>query len=114
MNALDELLQILKSEGRSELANHIAILRYKASMWDKYQEEGRIDSAIAQLAAESGGGVKTTDEIMADLDPLLNPHAGDDFPNLATEFEPTKDASGHTYTGHDTEDVPGTARKGEN
>ena len=119
MNTIDDLLRLLRLDGREELANDIAILRYKATMWDKYQDEGRIEQSrlntleimadldpenLAQLAAEGGDGA----------DSILNPHAHDDFPNLATEFEPTKDASGHIYSGHSEEDVPGTARKGEN
>ena len=71
---LDELVDRLRANDELVLANLVAIIRYKATMWDKYNEEGRIrepfESEVyflkdanrlananrAQLAAESGGG----------------------------------------------------------
>ena len=58
---LDELVDRLRANDELVLANLVAIIRYKATMWDKYNEEGRIDTAsmksmdAAQVAAESSG-----------------------------------------------------------
>lgn len=68
MDSLRELVDKLREEDQLELANKLSIALYKANMWDKYNEEGRIRDPfeseitnltnLAQLAAESGGGGK--------------------------------------------------------
>jgi hypothetical protein len=94
---LDELIEQLRDDGKRELANEVAIIKYKARMWDKYNRENRIEKDVIEQIVTSTA---------SEFDALLNPHAHDNFI--------TKDASGATYTGHDEEDIPGTARKGEN
>ena len=88
----------------------------------------------AKVAAEGGelatwgklalkGGQYVVEELSYESDPKEEVHEALTLEdmwdwcvdiNAAKEFEPHKDVSGATYTGHDEEDVPGTARKGEN
>ena len=74
MKTLNELHQWMEDNEYFELANQLALIRYKASMWDKYNNESRIppdvyewvlDTKPGQLAAESGGGP---------FDSMKNPH----------------------------------------
>lgn len=94
MKTLEELHNYLVEVELAELAQELAIVRYKATMWDKYQSENRISYDFT--------------------DSIRNPHAHADFFNEAVVPDQHKDAKGATYTGHDKEDIPGTARKGEN
>lgn len=122
MKTLNELHQWMEDNEYFELANELAITRYKANMWDKYNREARIHKDLLQaleITEEVHGVRKIFDENREELTelqkqaaqgvdryPNANPHAHDNFAS--------KDASGATYTGHDEEDIPGTARKGEN
>ena len=114
MKNLDELIQNLREQGLLTLANDLAITKYKAHMWDKYQREARISKDLQQALEVTQEALDLEDalrdaaasELAKQTDAMLNPHAHDDFM--------TKDASGAVYTGHDEEDIPGTARKGEN
>ena len=42
MKDINELHQWMEDNEYFELANELAIIRYKAMMWDKYQKEARI------------------------------------------------------------------------
>ena len=143
MKTLNELHQWMEDNEYFELANELAITRYKARMWDKYNREARIHKDLVQaleitetvhdarrifeenrdeltdlIDPETAIRDAAASELAKQTDALLNPHAGDrafhDFKPAVKEFEEHKDETGHTYTGHDEEDVPGTARKGEN
>ena len=138
MKTLNELHQWMEDNEYFDLANVLAVTRYKAMMWDKYQKEARIHKDLVQ-ALEITEIVDDVREIFeenrseltelqeqaaqgAERYPNAEPHAHDNFGKMgfydpesqAIEFEPTKDASGQIYTGYDDEDLPGEARKGEN
>lgn len=108
MKTLDDLRAFLEDNEYTELAQLLSLVRYKATMWDKYNRENRITMDQAARIARA----TPLD------DSLLNPHLHDrafhDFPSQAHDVPQPKDASGATYTGHDEEDIPGEARKGEN
>ena len=106
----DKLLADLRDNHEEEFANDLAIVLHKANMWDKYQNEERLDQSRLE-ALEITHDFKeelALEEMWAwchDLDPEAT---------RANEFKAHKDASGATYTGYDEEDIPGQARKGEN
>ena len=143
MKTLDDLHDYLIELELGDLSNKLALVRYKASMWDKYNREARIHKDLVQaleitetvhdvrrifdenreeltdlIDPETAIRDAAASELAKQTDAILNPHAGDrafyDFPSQAKEFDAQKDETGHTYTGHSEEDVPGTARKGEN